>query len=153
MKNIGLFLLFFLAFISSAEAQHRTTYPVDSCLYFMDPFQFKILGTTSLPNGGQGNVTIFRSSGTPDLYVMGQGGFITFQDQLPPGVTIKPDDTGQLLLTVPEQAENADSWPGGQPPFPLFLYGFLKKIGTTVFDPPLPVTVRATQIFLEDTTQ
>lgn len=158
MRRYLLLLLLSLPIYSVVQAQHsppnlnRTTYPVDSCLYFMSPFQFRVLNTITLDNGGQGNVTLFRSTGNPDLLINGKGRFVTFEEDLPPGVVIAPQTQLNVLLTVPEFGPDAEDWPGGMPPFPLTLYGFIQKIGAIVLDPPLPVSLRIQQIFIEDTT-
>lgn len=140
-----------LLIVQSVHAQMRTTYPIDSCLYFMEPFDFRVLQTFGLPNGSQGNYTLFRSSGNPDLFITGKGVWAIDLSMLP--VPLENNSTGQLLMSVPEPPPGGGGWPGGQPPYPIVLYGFLGKIGTTVIDPPISITMRVREVFFEETTQ
>jgi len=168
MKPTLLFLLlFYTAAFSTATAQSgnedntatttflRRTYPVDSCLYFADPFQFRIQSVELLPGGNsQSNITRFRSVNNPDQMTMGKGRFVALLDSLTAaGVTLVAGSQGNMLLTLDESTDDAENWPGGQPPFPLVLYGFLQKVGNTVIDPPMPITMQVQRLQVEDTSQ
>ncbi|MCB0640211.1 MAG: hypothetical protein KDC44_01165, partial [Phaeodactylibacter sp.] len=144
-------LLLLLVIGQHVKAQDRRTYPIDTCLYFMEPFNFRILQAFDLPNGNQGNNTLFRSIGNPDLLITGKGVWAVDPDALP--VPLENNSTGQLLMTVPEPPPGSGGWPGGQPPYPIVLYGFLGKIGSTIIDPPIPMTMRVREVNFEETTQ
>ena len=133
----------------------RRTWPVDSCLYFADPFQFRIQSVELLPGGNsQSNITRFRSVNNPDQMTMGKGRFVALLDSLiAAGVTLEAGSQGNMLLTLDESTDNAENWPGGQPPFPLVLYGFLQKVDNTVIDPPMPITMQVQRLQVEDTSQ
>ncbi len=166
MKPILLFTLLFCTTISTAAAQSgddgqaafpnmRRTWPVDSCLYFADPFQFRIQSVNILSgSNSQENITLFRSVNNPDQMTMGKGRFLTLLDSLAAaGITLEAGSQGNMLLTLDESTDNAENWPGGQPPFPLVLYGFLQKVGNTVIDPPMPITMQVQRLQVEDTSQ
>ncbi|MBR9920336.1 MAG: hypothetical protein GYB31_05795 [Bacteroidetes bacterium] len=155
MKRFIILSFLSIYLLGGLQAQElRTTYPIDSCLYFMDPHIFKVKQVNTLPNGNQGNTVVFQSAGSPDLLIMGKGRFVFEPNDLPAGITLDVNDTGHFLINFPEPATSGiDDWPGGQPPFPFFLFGFLEKIGNTTIDPPIPITLQVRQILIDNTTE
>jgi hypothetical protein len=165
MKNIFLILCFSALTCTTGWAQKgttgqnypilRTTYPVDSCLYFADPFDFRVQ-SFNIIGGGEIQLTNFRfrSVNNPDQMMMGKGRSVIYRDSLfLRGVTLETGSKGRLLLTVTDLPDDAGNWPGGQPPFPLLLYGFLTKVGNTTVDPPLAITMQVQQLQIENTTE
>jgi hypothetical protein len=127
----------------------RTTYPVDSCLYFMSPFDYRVQNSQSLGNDYNRYISLFRSTDNPDVIITGKAGWVTDTFLY----VLQPMDQGKILLTVPELPEGfEDNWPGGPPPFPILLHGFLQTVNGQQIDPPLPITMRVFQIFFEDST-
>jgi hypothetical protein len=154
MKYIFLFTFAVLASVSTLQAQDiRRTYPIDSCLWFMEPFQFRVLQTIPVGNNGQGNRVLFSNTGSPDLLIQGKGRFLIDLDSIPMGLVLENGTKGNMLLTVPEEIPGSENWPGGQPPFPLSLPGYLEKIEGNALEPPVGITILVDQIMYEDLTE
>lgn len=143
---VGLFLG------TSIQAQ---TWPVDSCWYFMEPFNFLVRGESSpAPGGGQQANILFRSTNNPDQLIRGRGRLIIDPNDFPGGEGWLRDSLFiKALMTPPTPPTSGTNWPGGQPPFPMILNGFVQEGGGEPLDPWRPVTIRVNIVFFENLTQ
>lgn len=155
MKQFITLLLFGITIVSSLKAQKddiplflKTTYPIDSCIYFMDPFNLRVNQKQTL-SGGMLNVRVsFQSSAgsNPDFTFQGTGRFIINPDLLPTGVSIEIGNRLIALFSLPDDIHDPDSpWSGSNLPFPVVLSGFLQKIGATTLDPPFSLALQTIQ--------
>ena len=68
----------------------------------MDPFNFRILQKFDLPNGTQGNQSLFRSTGSPNILIQGKGVWVIDPGELP--IPLEQGDQGQFLNDGPRNA-------------------------------------------------
>lgn len=159
MKRLSytyIILLLAVLFSTSLHAQiERTTYKIDSCIYFMEPFNFLVRGGPFAAAGGaqQANI-LFRSVNNPTTLIRGQGRIIIDPSEFPGGTDWLRDSLFiKSVMTPPEMPENGGNWPGGQPPFPMLLSGFAQEGGGEPLDPWRPITIRVIRVFFEDLTE
>ena len=156
MKRILSLLVWMIlggATLFGQDIDPRTTYPIDSCIYFMQPGVYKVRSVGTLPNGNLGVSVNFQSVGNADLIFMGRGNFLIDPNDLPVGLTLSVDDTGNMLVGVPDSPPGGGDWPDGPLPVPIVINGFLNKVGATLFDPPLAITMQVPLITIMDNTQ
>lgn len=155
MKKIIIVTFFIVGFLPLLKAQQtddillpKTTYPIDSCIYFMDPFNLRINQLIELSGGNLRVGTSFRSSpgNNPTFMIRGIGRFIINPELLPEGVDLEANDQLLAFLTLPSEIEDPDSpWEGDNLPFPVLLDGFLMKVNDTPLDPGLPIAIQVFQ--------
>ena len=120
----------------------KTTYPIDSCIYLMDPLDLRVTGQRMLGEDIREYQVLFRSSSdnTLDYLVRGTGSWLRdslFFDGIGP---IRNGDELRIVASLPETVENPDGgWSGGDLPFPSFLNGFIMRIGDQVVEPPVSI--------------
>jgi len=97
------------------DLQAQTTYPVDSCLYFMTPSDFLIRGVRTVGTNSQETLIVFRSAGSsdPNIAFSGRGSFVVDKNDLPAGLDLSRNTRGNMLLTIESAPESSDDWPGG----------------------------------------
>ena len=137
------------------NGNQATTYPIDSCIYFMEPYNFLVRGDAfAAPGGGQQAKILFRSTNNPAQLVRGQGRLIINPEDFPGGDSWLRDSLFiKAVMTPPEFPDNGSNWPGGQPPFPLLLNGFVQEGNGEPLDPWRPVTIRVIRVLSEDLTE
>ena len=141
-------------FETFVNGSHATTYPIDSCLYLMDPYNFLVRGDAfAVPGGGQQARILFRSTNNPDQLVRGQGRLIINPEDFPGGESWLRDSLFVKAVMTPPEQPGSGNWPGGQPPFPMLLSGFVQEGGGIPLDPWRPVTIRVIRVFFEDLTE
>lgn len=133
---------FFSLFCITLQAQ--TTYPVDSCLYFMTPSDFLIRGIRTVGTNSQETLIVFRSSSSsdPNIAFSGRGSFVVDKNDLPAGMDLTGNTRGNMLLTIEAAPEESTDWPGGSFTYPSLLSGYLESAGGIKLNTPLPVTVQ-----------
>lgn len=128
----------------------KTTYPIDSCppWWFMSPFQM-VVQVSGSPTRAR-----FQLTGNSNLMIEGSGTIgIRSCDSLYPGWDIHSHLMMETLMTLPDPSSDPDNWPGGQPPFPVLLNGFITRIEGQVIDPPEPFMLQVRDLFYEDLSQ
>ena len=156
MNRLPFFLLLVALLTSSGiQAQRSTTWKIDSCYYFMEPYSFLVRGDAfAAPGGGQQANILFRSTNNPDQLVRGRGRLIINPEDFPGGEGWLRDSLFiKALMTPPEPPTTMGNWPGGQPPFPLLLNGFVQEGDGVPLIPWRPVTIRVNRVFFEDLTE
>jgi hypothetical protein len=147
MKHIFLLLLICAALNPEVFAQKqdefsdllKTTYPVDSCLYFMDPMDMRVVRQRSLGEDLREYQVQFRSSADASLDYLVRGTGSIFRDSLFFG-PIRNGDQLRVLASLPDSVDDPDgSWSGGELPFPSFLNGFIMSIEGQTLNPPVAI--------------
>lgn len=128
----------------------KRTYPVDSCLYFMEPFQFRVFDIQDAAGGGLVAGILFRSTSNPNVMISGQGRLFFNPEDFPGMAMLLENTVGNMLMESLEPPPGDDNWPGGQPPFPMILYSFVQRVNDTSLQPWPSVTVRINRVFFED---
>lgn len=151
-------LIVLLSAFSNLSAQdpdllQKRTYPIDSCLYFMEPFQFRVFGLQDATGGGQVAGILFRSTSNPNVLISGQGRLFFNPEDFPGTAMLLENSGANMLMEAPEPPPGNDNWPGGQPPFPMILYGFVQDVDGTPLEPWRSVTIRINRVFFEDLTE
>ncbi len=156
MKKFIILTFFIIGFAPLLKAQKgsdlsllKTTYPVDSCLYFMDPFNMRINQLETLAGGKLRVRTSFRSSSgsNPTFMIRGVGRFIINPELLPEDLDLEVNGRLMSFLNLPSEVEDPDApWQGENLPFPVLLDGFLMKIDQTALDPGLPIAIQVFQL-------
>jgi hypothetical protein len=156
MKKIIILILFIIGFAPMLEAQIeenlsllKTTYPVDSCFYFMDPFNMRINQLETLAGGKIRVKTTFRSSpgSNPTFMIRGVGRFFINPELLPEDLDIENNDRLVSFLTLPSEIEDPGApWQGENLPFPVLLDGFLMSVDQTPLDPGIPIAIQVFQL-------
>ncbi|RME95314.1 MAG: hypothetical protein D6772_13370 [Bacteroidetes bacterium] len=120
----------------------KTTYPVDSCIYLMDPMDMRVTQQRTLGNDIQEYQVLFRSSSDNTLDYLVRG-FGSWRDSLLYFNGIGPVRNGdqlRILVSLPETVSDPDGgWDDGALPFPSFLTGFIMRIRDQRVDPPVPI--------------
>lgn len=152
MKHIFLLLLICAALNPEVFAQKqdefsgsdllKTTYPVDSCLYFMDPLDLRVVRQRSLGEDLREYQVQFRSSSDSSLDYLVRGTGSILRDSLIVRLPLRNGDQMRALVSLPDSVEDPDgSWSGGELPFPAFLNGFIMSIESQALDPPAPIVL------------
>ncbi len=131
------------------DSSAKKTYPIDSCLYFMDPLNLRVNRIQDLGGPSTAFRTSFRSTSEAGLeyFITGQSLWIgndTIFVQLP-DLVIDVGTTIQGLFSLPDEVHDPDGpWSeGGTVPYPVVLNGFIQQIDNEIMDPPIPVAMQA----------
>ncbi len=156
------FLLFFLLLSGALTAQKdlpsrqaepgiaERTWPVDSCLYFQLPMDFRIAKVQSGPGGNTLATMQFRSSDPGGIVFQGRGrSLLDSLAVLLPGGQWSPGQTGKGTIVLPDSAFG--SGPGADNfMLPMPANGFIFEIVGIVADPPLPIVLQVWDLTTED---
>jgi hypothetical protein len=156
MKKFIILTFFIIGFTPLLQAQKgddlsllKRTYPIDSCVYFMDPFNMRINQLETLAGGNLRIRTSFRSSSgsNPTFMIRGVGRFIINPELLPEDLDLEVDGRLVSFLNLPSEVEDPEApWQGENLPFPVLLDGFLMRIDQTPLDPGLPIAIQVFQL-------
>lgn len=118
------------------------TYPIDSCLYFQLPMNFRVVKVQSGSGEGGGLISIaFRSSDPGGPVFQGRGRIILNDTLLLSGWQWSPGQTGKGAIILPDSAFG--SGPGADNfSFPLPANGFILEIIGIIVDPPFPIVIQ-----------
>ena len=151
MKKLFILLVLLIGAQGLQAQIERTTYPVDSCLYFMTPFSFTIKNTVTNSNGAELLTTVFQSSSSSgEQQYRGRGRFQVWPDSISSGLVLEIGDMGNLFLSMPNEEESpggsGNGIPGGPLPYPLMVNGFFMKYEGIEIDPPIPISMQVVQL-------